>query len=107
MQLTEPLLSDDMPLISVSSLQGELLLPAREEQLLWLLPDVDSCSGRDTEQTKLLKGPLPKQELVLLPQRKLLNRSVNANWLLRELLPPKRELLFSPQRRELKPKRPK
>ena len=107
MQLTEPLLSEDMPLISVSLLQGELLLPAREEHLLWLPPGVDFCSGKDTDKTRQHKELLPKRELVLLPQRKLLLRSVHANWLLRELLQLKREQLLLLLRKELPPRKPK
>ena len=69
-------------------------------------PGADLCSGKDTEQTKPHKKELQQHELVLLPQRRLLPRSVHAKLLLRELLPPKREPLFSLQRRELKPKKP-
>ena len=106
-QLKEPQLREDMLLISVPLLQGELLLPASRSKVGWPLPGANFSSGKDTDKTKPHKGPLLKHGLVLLPQRRLLPRSVHANWLLRELLQPKRELLFSLQRRKLKQKKPK
>ena len=45
MLLLEPLLSVDVPLISVYLLQGELLLPAGEELIFLLLPGVDVQFG--------------------------------------------------------------
>ena len=107
MPLSELLLSVDVPLISECLLQGELLLPAEEEQLLLQLPGADSCSGEDIELIKLQRGPLPKHELVLLPQERLLPKSVHALWLPREPLQPVGEQLLLLQGRELPLKGPR
>lgn len=82
-----------MPHISVSSLQGELLPPARESNLFYRPPSADSCSGGDTELTLRLEGLLLKHEPVLLPQRKLLLSVVHVLLLLRRQLQPVREQL--------------
>ena len=96
-----------MPLISVFSLHEELPLPAGKEQRVLQLGGAESCSGEDTELIWQQRGPLPKHELVLWPQRKLLLSVVHALWLPRELLQPVGEQLFSLHGRELPPKEPK